>query len=47
MQLTDLLGLEKWVGLNKEMSAQFGITEEVIVCLRNLIVQLDTKNLEG
>jgi hypothetical protein len=45
--LADLLGPEKWVGLDKEMVAKFGITEEVIVYLRNLIFPFDTKNLEG
>jgi hypothetical protein len=47
MQLMDLFGPEKWVGLDKEMVAQFGITEEVIVYLRDLIFPLDTKKLEG
>jgi hypothetical protein len=47
MQLTDILALEDWMKHEEEISERFGITEEVIVYLRNLIFQLDTKNLEG
>jgi hypothetical protein len=47
MQLTDILPLEDWMKYEEEISERFGITEGVIVYLRNLIFPLDTKNLEG
>jgi hypothetical protein len=47
MQLTDILPLEDWMKLEEEISERFGITEEVIVYLRNLIFPLYTKNLAG